>query len=62
MNYETVNYAYLSGILESEIYNLAYDEKFIKIRDCNDRREYVKKVIENAKQKALDFEKQMKSV
>lgn len=61
MNYETVNYAYLSGFLESEIYNLAYDDKFLKIRDCDDRREYVKKLVENAKQNALNFEKKIKA-
>jgi hypothetical protein len=60
MNYETINYAYLSGILESEIYTLAYDEKFLKMRDCDARRDYAKKVVENARQKTLDFEKRMK--
>jgi hypothetical protein len=60
MNYETIDYAYLSGILHSELVALAYDDKFPK-NDFTARREYIDKIYENAKKKAIEFEKQVKA-
>jgi hypothetical protein len=61
MNNETINYAYLAGMMESEMRFLAFDEKFIKMKDHNDRLEYVKDIIERAHTKAHEFEAQMSS-
>jgi hypothetical protein len=60
MNIEVMNYAYLSGFLESELRALAYDDKFFRIKDTNDRIDYLKKLISNAHAKTVDFEKQVK--
>lgn len=57
MNYETINYCYLAGMLESELTSLAYDEKFVKMKDHNDRLEYLKAIVAKAHSKANDFEK-----
>jgi hypothetical protein len=54
-----MNYAYLSGMLESELRSLAYDEKFFKMKNHDDRIEYVKKLIADANVKAIEFEKQV---
>lgn len=64
MNYETINYAYLAGILESELRALTYDPHFLDIPsgDYAGRADYVKKLIEGAKQKAIDFDKEIKSL
>jgi len=64
MNYETINYAYLSGILESELRALTYDPNYIDFAsgDYAGRAEYVKKLIEGAKQKAIDFNKPVESI
>lgn len=59
MNTEIANYAYLAGMLESEMRFLAYDEKFFAMKDHNDRIEYVKKLIAGANTKAREFEAQM---
>ena len=59
MNYETINYCYLCGLLESELTTLAYDDKFLKMKNYDDRRDYVKAVIARANLKANEFEKMM---
>ena len=52
MNYDTINYAYLSGFLQSELYNLAYDEKFAKLTSHLDRKQYIEKIVSEANAKA----------
>lgn len=61
MNNETINYCYLAGMLESELNNLAYDEKFLRMKDHSDRLEYVKAIVFKAHNKAKDFEKLVSS-
>ncbi len=63
MNYETINYAYLSGFLESELRALTYDPHYLDFApgDYAGRADYVKKLIEDARQKAIDYDKQAKS-
>jgi hypothetical protein len=61
MNYETVNYAYLSGFLKSELYNLAYDEKFVKMKSYLERKQYIDKIVSEANTKAKEFEASVKA-
>jgi hypothetical protein len=58
-----MNYPYLAGFLESELRALAYDSKFLSFKksDDNARMEYVKKLIENAHKKTIDFESTVKA-
>ena len=56
MNTIEMNYAYLAGMLESELRFLAYDEKFFQMKDHNDRIEYVKGIITRANAKTKEFE------
>lgn len=59
MNNETVNYAYLCGLLEAKIVDLAYDQKFLTIpkNDYEARRQYLKNLIVEAEKMAVNFEK-----
>jgi hypothetical protein len=50
------NYAYLSGILRSELEYLAYDDKFAKMKKVEDKLEYLKKIVANADIKAIEYE------
>jgi len=59
MNNQTVNYAYLAAMLESELVFLAYDEKFLQLTDHIDRREYIKNIINSVYVKTKEFEKKM---
>lgn len=61
MNYETINYAYLSGVLQSELEFLAGDDKFCNIKNHDERRQYINKIVENAKVKARKYESLVKS-
>lgn len=53
------NYAYLSGILQSELEGLAYDNQFFKMKNAEDRLDYLKKISQNAHIKAVEFENEM---
>lgn len=53
------NYPYLAGMLQSEIANLAYDEKFFKMKNAQHRIEYVKNIISNAEKKAIEYAEKM---
>lgn len=57
MNAETVNYAYLCGLLQSEMQLLAYDQNFQKIKNAAEKREYINNLIANANEKAKAFAK-----
>lgn len=57
MNNETVNYAYLCGLLQSEMQLLAYDQNFQKIKNAAERREYINNLIANTNEKAKAFAK-----
>lgn len=61
MNHDTINYAYLSGFLQSELYNLAYDEKFAKLKSHLDRKQYIDKIVSEANAKAKEFEAKLKA-
>lgn len=61
MNTVEMNYAYLAGMLESELRFLAYDEKFFQMKDHNDRIEYVKAIIARANAKTKEFESTVSS-
>lgn len=50
------NYAFLAGFLESELKNLAYDEKFRNFKSVGYRLDYVQKIINNAMLKAAVHE------
>jgi hypothetical protein len=53
----TVNYAYLSGALESVIKNLAYDYAFSKIskNDIAGQTAYLEKLVESCRKDAAEF-------
>ena len=55
------NYAYLSGILQSELEYLAYDNQFFKLKKIEERLVYLKKITESANIKAVQFETDMKA-
>lgn len=61
MNYETVNYAYLAGFLESQLRSLATDYRFSKMDCTEERAQYIKNLIDEANKNAKDFEKKMKA-
>lgn len=55
MENSTINYAYLCGMLESELSMLAYDQKFEQLNTASEKREYINNLIANANKKAKDF-------
>lgn len=57
MNNETVNYAYLCGLLQSDMYMLAYDQNFEKLNTAAEKREYINNLIANTNEKAKAFAK-----
>lgn len=61
MNNTPINYAYLAGFLESELRGLPYEDKFILLKknDFDGRVAYIKKAIEDAHKKAIEFEAKM---
>lgn len=54
-----MNYAYLSGFLQSKLEHLATDDKFLKMRSDESRKQYVKEMIREAQMKSIDFENEM---
>lgn len=55
MNYETINYAYLAGYLESEMKSLAYDKKFLTLSIGLEREEYIRSRIQIANDEASKY-------
>lgn len=54
MNNELINYAFLSGFLESSFRLLADDYLFEKMETRQERREYINKIIAEAHRLAKD--------
>ena len=49
------NYPYLSGYLQSQLKNLAYDQKFLKMKDEDARYAYVVNLIKEANDSAVQY-------
>ena len=56
-----MNYAYLSGYLQSALENLAYDHKFLKMKGDERRRDYLREMVREAQLKAIEFESEVNS-
>lgn len=56
-----MNYAYLSGYLQSALENLAYDDKFLKMKGDERRRDYLREMVREAQLKAIKFESEVNS-
>lgn len=62
MNYDTINYAYLAGFLEAELKSLAHDRTFAKMKDSDDKRTYINKLIKNATDAAKEYDAKLKAM
>jgi hypothetical protein len=56
-----MNYAYLSGYLQSALENLVYDYKFLKMKSEDARKNYLQEMIREAQLKAIEFESEVNS-
>lgn len=51
-----MNYPYLAGFLESELKNLATDDVFLRLKNDDYRRDYIRQLIKNAYAQATEFQ------
>ena len=54
-----MNYAYLSGFLQSKLEHLATDTKFLKMKSEENRLAYVREMIREAQLSSIEFENEV---
>jgi hypothetical protein len=55
MNNTTINYPFLTGLLQAELKNLAYDQTFFSLKSGEAKLDYINNLIKNADKAAKAY-------